>query len=176
MLPASECRQAPCQQEPCPQARSVISHLPKVLHTWVAAAAAGQGQRALPEFSTVHPAHGITPLGAPPADHLQSFENPPLSWAVGLRSHGIALRLLPGRLCLLSNGNITPWESCHLFCCTVTWPLGIILLLLLFLVSPGLPQAMSSFQNSSSYTENSLSLCRTQTRYLCFEWFLKPGG
>lgn len=111
VLPCSECRQAPCQQEPCAQACLDISHLPKVLHMWVAAAAAGQGQRALSEFSTVHPVCGITLLGAPSADpSAESFESCEsfLSWVVGPCSHGIALWLLPGRLCLLSNGNITP--------------------------------------------------------------------
>ena len=110
VLPCSECRQAPCQQEPCAQACLVISHLPKVLHMWVAAAAAGRGQRALSEFSTMHPVYGITLLRAPSADRFESFESckPSLSWVVGPCSHGIALRLVPGRLRLLSNGNIAP--------------------------------------------------------------------
>lgn len=61
-----------------------LSPLPEVLHTWVAAAAAGPGQRALSELSTVHAVCGVTLLGAPSADPRGSFGGckSSLSWTL----------------------------------------------------------------------------------------------
>lgn len=81
--PCPEGRQEPCQQQPSAQALGYL-HLPEVLHTRVAAAAAGPGQRALSELSTVHAVHGVTLLGAPSADPRGSFggRKSSLSWTL----------------------------------------------------------------------------------------------
>lgn len=122
VLPCSGCRQAPCQSGAlCTGVLGYIASPQSLAHVGSCCSSRARPKNA--EFSTVHPVYGITLLRAPSADpSAESFESCEsfLSWVVGPCSHGIALQLLPGRLCLLSNGNITPWESCHLFCCYMT--------------------------------------------------------